>query len=184
MCASISLPFEFYRIGTHYRRKKFNECRMSLNFYVIREIAGCQTSRDKSSTLSVNVNLVTSESCHSGSELMYHIPKCQYYLLPPASEGWREVMFQRHLSVHICGGGSTSSQVGGGYPIPGVDEGYVWWGLDGVPHSAGGRYPIPGSGQGVPHPADRGGTPSQIKTWWGTPHPRLDGYPPVQDWMG
>ena len=88
-------------------------------------------------------------------------------LLPPASEGWQNVMFS------LC----PPFQGVGGLPDP---------------RSGQGGYPIPGLDRGVPHPRFRwgypillmGGTPIQDQDWMGYPHPRLDRVPPVQDWMG
>ena len=92
------------------------------------------------------------------------------YFLPPASEGWREVIFS------VC-----SHLRGGGYPISGLGRG--------VPHprSRFWGYPIPGPGSGgtpsqvwgVPHPRS-GGTPSQVRGGspsqvWGVPHPMSGG---------
>ena len=82
--------------------------------------------------------------------------------LPPASEGWREVIFSVCVSVHR--GGTPSS-----------------W--RGVPHPAVGG--TPSSWRGVPYPADggypiqlMGGTPS---SWWGVPHPAGGGVPQPAD---
>ena len=92
--------------------------------------------------------------------------------LPPASEGWRKVMFS--LCPPFRGGGDVPrlrSGWGRGYPIPGLDRGY----------------PIQGLDRGNPHPGLRcgqGGTPGTTPytsgTWtggtqgtpspgWGTP---------------
>ena len=95
--------------------------------------------------------------------------------LPPASEGWRKVMFS--LCPPFRGGGTPSQVwVGGGYPISGLGRG--------VPHPRsrwGGGYPIPGSG--------RGGTPSQVYVGgvpppdlgWGIPPDLGPGTPPKPD---
>ena len=110
------------------------------------------------------------------------------YFYRPHSEGMGKVMFsQTSVHSHLPGGG-------GRYPIPGPD-----WG---VPHPRSGQVvPTPGLNEEVPRPRSQvwmGGMPIQdqnggatppVKTWWGypplsktgwgTPCPRLDGYPPV-----
>ena len=57
----------------------------------------------------------------------------------------------------------------------------------GVPHPADGEYPHPRSGwegyPGVLLSTTGWGTPLS-KTGWSTHHPKLDGVPPLQDWMG
>ena len=70
-----------------------------------------------------------------------------FCFLPPASEGWREVIFSLCVSVHTWGGGGPDPALdGGGYPN---------LGQGGYPNLEGG-YPISG---GVPQPW-MGGTPS------------------------
>ena len=76
-------------------------------------------------------------------------------LLPPASEGWGEVIFLVCLSVH------------------------TW---EGVPHPTDGGYPLPRSGQGAPHLADGGVPPSQV--WTGGYPIQLTEGTPSQVWRG
>ena len=72
-------------------------------------------------------------------------------LLPPASEGWREVIFSVCPHLRGMGGGYPISGLGGGgYPISGLGRGYP------IPGPGGGG-PHPRSG-GVPHPMSGGGT--------------------------
>ena len=108
--------------------------------------------------------------------------------LPPASEGWRKVMFS--LCPPFGGGvpclrsgwgGGTLSQVWmGGYPISGLGGGCPIPGLDG-------GYPIPGLDRGTP-------TWSQVRmggylgyppsAGWGTPHWGQDGGVPQLEQHG
>ena len=83
-------------------------------------------------------------------------------LLPPASEGWRKVMFS--LCPPLQGG--TPFPGAGGTPFPGPGRGY--------PLPRWGGYPLLRSrwGRGVPHL--RRGTP----TWEGVP-PAWEGVPPL-----
>ena len=124
-------------------------------------------------------------------------------LLPPASEGWRKVIFSVCLSVHI------STGRGGGYPVlPNEGEGEyphprsVQGGIPskawtrGVPHPRSrlestpsrvqtGEYLIPGPDSEVPHPRSRQG---RGYPWVPPIQVRMGGYPgvtpPIQDWMG
>ena len=115
-------------------------------------------------------------------------------LLPPASEGWRKVMFS--LSPPFRGGG---------YPVSGLDGGggtpsQVWTG--GVPHPRSGWGGTPSCWQGVTHPRSGWGGCPILLTGGGYPIPGLEGgYPhrrsgwgvpplsagwstPIQDWIG
>ena len=93
----------------------------------------------------------------------------QSVLLPPASEGWRKVIFS--VCSHQRGGG-------GGTPIQsmGVPPSFSMGGYhnlsDGIPPSSQWR--------GYPHLADRWGTPGYalVGTGWGSTPP-----PPIQDLM-
>ena len=118
------------------------------------------------------------------------------FLLPPASEGWRKVMFS--LCPPFRGGGdypisSLDGPDGGGVPYPrsgwGGGGGMPSFWLGGVPHSRSGLggTPIQDQDGGYPWlPTPNSGldgvTPPPSKTEWGTPppHPGLDGVPPPQ----
>ena len=97
------------------------------------------------------------------------ICRCWSSLLPPASEGWRKVIFS--VCSHLRGGG------GGGYPLPAN----WWW----VPPSflTGGKPILPD--RGLPQSGWWGGGLSHLANagpdlGWGTPHPDLGwGYPPT-----
>ena len=99
------------------------------------------------------------------------------YLLPPASEGWREVIFSLCVSVHTWGGGYLPSG---------------WWGGGTYLRSGwgGGGY-LPWLGWGVPNfPGLGGGGCLPWLGWGGVPNfPGLDmgggylprlGYPPTR----
>ena len=99
--------------------------------------------------------------------------------LPPASEGWREVIFS--VWPHLFGGrgGAPDPALdGGGYPIqPWMGGGYLiqpWRGYPIQPWTGG--VPYPALDGGVPQPWT-GGTPSR----GGTPsHVRGGGVPPTE----
>ena len=96
--------------------------------------------------------------CRSQCEQAFNysrLKNTKIWVLPPASEGLRKVMFS--LYPPFRGGGYPVLGLGGGYPIPGLDGGY----------------PIPGRDRGYPLAQD----------WMGTPN-QQDGVPPIQDWMG
>ena len=85
---------------------------------------------------------------------------------------------------HLRSGGCTSSQVGGGYPIPGLDRGTPsqvwgrWYPLPemGLPPQTWDRVP-PDLGWGTPKTWD--GVPPNLR--WGTPQ-TWDGVPPDLRW--
>ena len=93
------------------------------------------------------------------------------------------LIFQR-ISKYLYFGMSVCSPLvgggGGGYPIPGLGEGYHILLMGGGGTSSqvwiGGRYPIPGSGAGVPH----------SRSGWGGGYliPGLDGGYPVPGFSG
>ena len=66
----------------------------------------------------------------------------KWVFLPPASEGWREVIFSLCVSVHTRGGGYLPSGWWGGYLLSGLDGG------GGTYLPGGGGVPTLRSGQG------------------------------------
>ena len=89
---------------------------------------------------------------------MIFIACCPFYYRPHPKDGEGTVF---SLSVYTSTGVPHLADLGGEYPIPGLDGGYPITGPDR------GEVPHPRSGWGVPHPADwGGGTPSKIRTGW------------------
>ena len=129
--------------------------------------------------------------------------RVSHQFLPPASEGWRKVLFSVCLSVHTSprGGGGYLSKVWmvgeGGYPSQVLMGGVPQPGLDGgegtqvtpQPYLDGGGYPGLDGG-GVPPPARSGWwgfpgyLPGQVWMVGGTPWPGLDGVPPTMTEWG
>ena len=148
-------------------------------------------SRKYSSIKSGNWNSINSKNCvwRLQKEMQFAWAFKELKLLPPASEGWGEVIFSVCVSPHL-GGGTPSSWRGWGYPLPRSWHGgglFSWWGYPipgpggrglphprsrwGVPHSQvqAGGYPIPGPVGGTPFPGTGGGVPFP-RSRWGVPH--------------
>ena len=108
-------------------------------------------------------------------------------LLPPASEGCREVIFSvcPHLGGYpISGPGGVPHLRSGGYPVPGWRDRGIPSQVRGVyPISGPGGYPISGLGGRVPHlrsggvPCPRSGGVPHPMSGGGVPHLRSGGYP-------